>query len=258
MMVGYAVALKRQLIVGLTASLIAGGCAIPIIGVMPRDRAAPSGSVLDERPGFSGQSWAKALGPVPDEAERSPAFCYATLEQRGVRFERLPKRGLNGIKMPVRLLGRLGGVEVVPQGSNAPSVLDCRLSLALLAWMPTLRNAGVDRLEHLSIYRPGAHVRGGPRISGHAYALAIDAARFYMKDHRVLDVRNDWEDRDHGDAPCPRRNDETRDGRLLRGMVCDAVAHNLFQVVLTPHYDQAHGNHVHLELKPDASTAFVR
>jgi hypothetical protein len=257
MMVGYTVALRRQLALALTAAM-AAGCAIPIIGVMPRDRDAPYGPAPHAPSAFSNQSWGKALGPGPEAAESSASACYATLQKRGVRFERLPKRGLNGIKMPVQLIGRLGGVEVVPQGSNAPSVLDCRLALALLAWMPTLRNAGVDRLEHLSIYRPGARVRGGPRISGHAYALAIDAARFYMKDHRVLDVQSDWEDRDHGDAPCPRRSGETRDARLLRGLVCDAVAHNLFQVVLTPHYDQAHGNHVHLELKPQTGTAFVR
>jgi hypothetical protein len=204
------------------------------------------------------RAWGKALGPVPEDAERTPAICYATLQQRGVRFESLPRAGHNGIKMPVRLLDRLGGVEVVPEGSHERSVLDCRLALALLSWMPTLRQAGVVRLEHLSIYRPGAHIRGGPRISGHAYALAIDAARFYMKDGRVLDVQNDWQDRDRGDAPCPSRDDEARDARILRGMVCDAVAHNLFQVVLTPHYDQAHNNHVHLELKPDANWSFVR
>jgi hypothetical protein len=40
--------------------------------------------------------------------------------------------------------------------------------------------------------------------------------------------------------------------------VCEAVERDLFQVVLTPHYDRAHQNHVHLELVPDVEWSFVR
>jgi hypothetical protein len=231
------------------------GCAIPIIGAFPRDDRA----VGDPQPAaVMSESWSKAIGPIPDAAETQPAACYAALKQRRVRFEPLPRSGLYGIKMPVRLLGKLGGIDVVPSFSTKPSVLDCRLALALLSWAPSMTKAGVVGLEHLSIYRPGAHIRGGPRISGHAYALAIDAARFHMRDGRVLDVSSDWEDRDRGDEPCLVRSRESRDARLIRRVVCAAVAHNLFQVVLTPHYDNAHRNHVHLELKPDVEWTFVR
>jgi hypothetical protein len=41
-------------------------------------------------------------------------------------------------------------------------------------------------------------------------------------------------------------------------MVCAAVSADLFQVVLTPHYDRAHGNHVHLEVVPGVPWSFVR
>ena len=44
----------------------------------------------------------------------------------------------------------------------------------------------------------------------------------------------------------------------LRRLVCAAVEADLFQVVLTPHYDHAHQNHVHLELVPDVDWSFVR
>jgi hypothetical protein len=240
----------------LAATLLAG-CAIPIIGAFPRDTSASQTTSREPSPVMT-ESWSKAIGPIPEAAETKPAVCYAALERRGVRFERLPRSGLNGIKMPIRLLSKLGGIDVVPSGSQRHSVLDCRLALALLSWAPSMRKAGVVRLEHLSIYRPGAHIRGGPRISGHAYALAIDAARFHMRDGRVLDVLNDWEDRDRGDAPCLVRSKESRDARLIRRVVCDAVAHDLFQVVLTPHYDHAHRNHIHMELKPDVEWTFVR
>jgi hypothetical protein len=239
----------------LLAATCFAGCAIPIIGAFPHDERAAE---ADPQPAAMSESWSKAIGPIPNAAETQPAACYTALQHRGVRFERLPRFGLNGIKMPIRLLGKLGGIDVVPSYSDKHSLLDCRLALALLSWAPSMRKAGVVSLEHLSIYRPGAHIRGGPRISGHAYALAIDAARFHMRDGRVLDVLHDWEDRDRGDAPCLVRSRESSDARLIRRVVCAAVAHNLFQVVLTPHYDNAHRNHVHLELKPDVDWTFVR
>ena len=87
---------------------------------------------------------------------------------------------------------------------------------------------GVARIEHYSIYRPGARVAGSGRESGHARGLAIDAARFYLQNGSVLDVLTDWEERDHGGSPCPRRPEEAWQSRLLRGIVCDAVDQQLF------------------------------
>ena len=57
-------------------------------------------------------------------------------------------------------------------------------------------------------------------------------------------------------ASCPTGT--ARPSRLLRGLVCQAVERSLFQVVLTPHHDRAHGNHVHLELKPEVNWTYVR
>jgi hypothetical protein len=141
--------------------------------------------------------------------------------------------------------------------SEVHAVLDCRLAVTFLAWAPILRHAGIDAIDHYSIYRPGAHVHGNGHESGHARGLAIDAARFHLHNGAVLDVLTDWEERDRGGAPCPRRDDEAWPSRLLRGVVCDAVDHNLFQVVITPHHDSAHDNHVHLELKPEVSWSYV-
>ena len=45
---------------------------------------------------------------------------------------------------------------------------------------------------------------------------------------------------------------------MLRGTVCDAIERSLFHVVLTPHHDKAHQNHVHLELKPSKDWTYVR
>lgn len=200
-------------------------------------------------------------GPSPlGRAELAePARCYQALSAAGVAFEPVPAEHASGIAVPTLLRGPLGGVEVVPSDrSMKHALLDCRLALALLAWAPTLRQAGVERIEHYSTYRPGARTRRRGKVSGHARGLAIDAARFGLAGGEVLDVRTDWEDRERGAPPCPRRPDEGRPSRLLRGVVCAAVEDELFQVVITPHHDRAHADHVHLELRPEVSWIYVR
>jgi hypothetical protein len=99
--------------------------------------------------------------------------------------------------------------------------------------------------------RTGARVARTGNPSGHSRALAIDAARFHFGDGSVLDVLDDWGDRTRGAEPC------IGDG-VLRGLVCDAVEAGLFQIVITPHHNRAHHNHVHLEVLPGAESNYVR
>jgi hypothetical protein len=191
----------------------------------------------------------------------APGTCYAKLDHAGVRYERVDRDEARGVQYPTRLHGPVGGVEIVQHDRRAPghqAILDCRLALAVLTWAPSLRRAGVKRIEHYSMYRPGARVGGNGKKSGHSTGMALDAARFHLDGGQVVDVLSDWEDRDRGDAPCPRRDDEAWQSRLLRGLVCEAVDRNLFQVVITPHHDRAHENHVHLELRPEVDWTYVR
>jgi hypothetical protein len=87
--------------------------------------------------------------------------------------------------------------------------------------------------------------------------MAIDAARFHIAGGQVLDVDRDWDERERGGDPCPVRPNEPASSQLLRRVVCDAVAEDLFQVVITPHHDRAHQDHVHLELVPDVDWSYV-
>jgi hypothetical protein len=163
------------------------------------------------------------------------------------------------VRFPTRLRGPIEGITLATGNkSDAHEILDCRLALAISAWAPRLRASGVKRIEHYSMYRPGARVGGRGKPSGHAHGLALDAARFELEDGSVIDVLTDWEERDRGDAPCPTRGHEARPSRVLRSIVCDAIDQALFQVVLTPHHDKAHENHVHLEVRPDVDWTYVR
>jgi len=202
-----------------------------------------------------------ALSTMRGASGSAPGTCYAKLDRAGIRYERVAMSEARGVQYPTRLQGPIGGVEIVQHDPHAPqfqAILDCRLALAVLTWAPSLRRAGVRRIEHYSIYRPGARVAGTGKQSGHSSGMALDAARFQLDGGEVVDVLTDWEDRSRGEAPCPRREDETWQSRLLRGLVCDAVDKNLFQVVITPHHDRAHENHVHLELRPEVDWTYVR
>ena len=185
--------------------------------------------------------------------------CRRLLERSSVAFEAVPDDAAPHVYEPVYLLSPLSGVSFGPKsGPSEHGMVDCRLAVALLAWAPILQNAGITKVEHYSTYRPGARIARSSRSSGHARALAIDAARFHLEDGRVLDVDVDWDERERGGDPCKERRREDQGGRLLRGVVCEAVQRGLFQVVLTPHHDRAHQNHVHLELVPDVDWTYVR
>jgi hypothetical protein len=276
----------RSILVFLIA-LIAG-CALPIIGAQASGGSSASSSGAKARPRRAAaheqpvataakprkpQTARQEAPPAPPEPSTpryalstvsqggAPGTCYAKLDRAGIRYERVAKSEAQGVQYPTRLNGPIGGVEIVQHDRRAPqaqSILDCRLALAVLTWAPALRRAGVKRIEHYSMYRPGARVAGSSQKSGHSSGMALDAARFFLDDGKVVDVLSDWEDRSRGENPCPRRDDEAWQSRLLRGLVCDAVDKNLFQVVITPHHDRAHENHVHLELRPDVDWTYVR
>lgn len=200
------------------------------------------------------------LDPSPRElgGASTSGACYASLRDAGVAYERVSEP-TPGVRWPIRLKGPVRGVLFEPvDHDRTHAVLDCRLALSLVSWSRDLRRARVRKLEYYSMYRPGARVEGTSTVSGHAHAMAIDAARFELDSGVVLDVLNDWEERERGGDPCPVRRDETSGSRTLRSVLCQAVDRKLFEVILTPHYNKAHANHLHLERKPDVDWLYVR
>jgi hypothetical protein len=212
------------------------------------------------------QPGASVIAPYVPEPEHAPAplpdtvsECHRALHRAGVRFEALLSQDAPGVRWPVRLLGPVSGVQFEPlDTTQVYTVLDCRLAVALRSWASDLHGRGVRRVQYFSMYRPGARVGGDGGVSGHAHGMAIDAARFTLRDGAAVDVLDDWEGRKLGQAPCPVRSDEGFGSRLLRKITCSAADSRLFQVVLTPHYNKAHGNHVHLEIKPEVDWTYVR
>lgn len=183
--------------------------------------------------------------------------------QNRLRKMKAPARFLapsqfRGVRTPVRPTGPLGGVRYRFRGeSKVHEVMDCRLALALAIWGKTLVKAQVESIEHLSAYRPGAKVDGSKKVSGHARGLALDIAIMTLRNGQRLNVDKHWRARRRGADPCDFYGKDTPQGQLLRALVCEAADDGLFQTLLTPHHDKAHGNHVHAELVPNVSWQYL-
>lgn len=195
----------------------------------------------------------------PPRLPQTAAACAATLKQAGVEYREISPAAADGIGWPIRLTGPVGGVRI--EGGPTPEAetnyLDCRLAATLLTWAPSLRARGIAAIEHYSMYRPLSRVNGSDRPSGHAAGRAIDIGRIQLEDGRVLSVLTDWKNRKPNAPPCGQfRDDEA--GRFLRELVCDAAQRGLFQVIVTPHHNAAHANHLHLEIDPGANSLWMR
>ncbi len=196
-----------------------------------------------------------AGAPVPDPASLSDESCRALLDAHGVRYRRV-----GSDELPLIVLeGPIGGIEIAFVGRNrVHAQLDCRVAAAILAWAPDLRAASVRRIRHLSIHRPGATVESTGRPSGHSAGLAMDVRYLDLDDGRTLDVLVDWGDRTRDASPCPAEAHASDPSTVIRTLVCGAVARDLFETVITPHHDEPHQNHVHVEVVPDVTWRFVR
>ncbi len=182
--------------------------------------------------------------------------CYAELSRLGVRYER-PETA--GVAIPVRLQSAVRAVEIEFVGrrrSNA--VIDCRAVLALDRFAEALHEAGLTKMRHLSAYRAGARHRRTGRPSGHASGLAVDLRYFEFGDDEVFDVLEHWQPRTRGSEPCAMVDGEAPRSRLIRTTLCRAIERGLFQVVVTPHHDDHHANHLHVEVVPDVPWTWVR
>jgi hypothetical protein len=182
--------------------------------------------------------------------------CEAELGRRSVPFTRVDQA--RGVLAPVRLTGPLHGVTYrtalpASQRTSSPwEIVDCRLALALDDFAAQLASHDVVEVVHYSVYRPPtARWPAGKIASRHPGALAIDAASFVKKDGQTLTVERDFHGRigsptcgPKGAAPRPATAEATE----LRKIVCDAADAKLFNVELTPDFNWAHRNHLHLEV----------
>ncbi|MBN2194618.1 MAG: extensin family protein [Polyangiaceae bacterium] len=191
--------------------------------------------------------------PARRIANLSPVACRAELAKSGLPVER-DRRPTPGVATATRVTGPFHGVRlVVPPKSSPYGVLDCRLALTLGRLAELLAERGIAAIRIDNTYRPRAHLPGSRRPSQHNYALAADVTAFVLADGRTLEVERDWPAA-IGEPACgpeARLTSDSPEAVELRNLVCAIAAQGLFQHILTPNFDAAHRNHLHLDIQRD-------
>jgi hypothetical protein len=126
----------------------------------------------------------------------------------------------------------------------ASPLMTCRAALAYALWerqvvqpaaMQTF-GVRVASVEHLGTYAcRRRYGRADAGVSEHAYANAVDIAGFVLADGRRISVQRDW-------------SRPGREGLYLR-RVRDGAC-RVYGAVLSPDYNRAHFNHLHLDMGP--------
>ncbi|MBU1378995.1 MAG: extensin family protein [Alphaproteobacteria bacterium] len=167
-----------------------------------------------------------------------PRQCRAVLSAGGVRFVEEPDRaaGSCATRNTVRLRGQLL--------SPAAPVMTCPEALAYAFWtrhavQPAARaelGEPIARVEHYGTYAcRNLYGRATGARSQHAYANALDVAAFSTASGRRVTVLKDF-------------RDDGAKGRFLRRVRDGACP--WFRAVLSPDYNAAHRDHLHLDRGP--------
>ena len=209
----------------------------------------------------------RLVTPPREIAERTLAFRYANLGDAEAVAE-LNRRGiawvaasppLPGVRTPIRLSGPLRGVTIhstLPEPERRTSafeILDARLALALDDFCALLARHDVVELVHYTMYRPPAELpTDWNKLIRHPAGLAIDVGAVRKADGRWLAIGPHWPS-DIGAKTCGEgaREHWSRPGREIVSIACEAADLGMFHFILTPHFDAAHADHLHLEIKPD-------
>ena len=203
--------------------------------------------------------------------------CVRLLAPTGadVELSKPIRNGQCGTPAPV-LLKRVAGVEL-----NPPAVVNCRMAAKVHDWIneslqPLARETlgtRVTRIITASAYMCRQRIgSSNERLSEHSFANALDISAFMTTDGRSIDVLTRWgptaRDRQAQAAPdmvgggdarplrdiAPSDSSTTQEAQFLRSVHDGACGK--FGTVLGPEANEAHRNHLHLDLAARKHGAF--
>lgn len=191
-----------------------------------------------ERP--AQQRPAPPRGAIAKPSVRDTAQCLGDLHREAVSFRVLPDKDLgNGC-------GLAGTVQLVDIGVPVTNLgaVRCGEARAFTSWVRNgvapaayqILGSELARVESMGSYacrNVVGSARSASRRSGHAIANAVDIGGVTLKDGRRISILADWNSPD----PAVRRFLQT-----IHGSACKR-----FGTVLSPDYNAAHHNHLHLE-----------
>ncbi len=174
--------------------------------------------------------------------------CMQVLRDAGVEVERAPDRDDGGFCV-VRGAVRITGGDVTPLRPGG-LVMQCPLAVRYVIWdrqilRPAAREtfgsevASVENYGSYSCRRIYGKDDPKARPSEHARANALDVSGVRLEDGRVVSVASDWDGRGRSGA----------EGRGFLKRVRDGAC-RVFSTVLTPDYNEAHADHLHLDGAP--------
>ncbi|MBY9062409.1 extensin family protein [Sphingomonas yunnanensis] len=180
-----------------------------------------------------------ARGEVEGPSLRETRQCFADLRALGVDFQPLPDKQYGG---GCALIGTVKLLDIGVPTANLGAVR-CGEARTYAAWARNgvapaayqILGSELSRIVSMGSYacRNTIGTKGPARRSGHALANAIDIAAFELKDGRRISVLNDW------------RSPDPAVQLFLRTV--HASACRRFGTVLSPDYNAAHRDHLHLE-----------
>lgn len=185
---------------------------------------------------------------APEEVAGATEACMQVLREAGVQVERALDRDDGGFCV-VRGAVRITGGAVTPL-SPGGVVMQCPLAVRYVIWdRQVLRPAaqaafgqGVSRVENFGTYscrRIYGSTEVNDRPSEHARANALDVGSIRLEDGRTVSLTGDWNGQGRTGAQGAAFLRRIRDG-----------ACRVFSTVLSPDYNAAHADHLHLDGAP--------
>jgi hypothetical protein len=159
----------------------------------------------------------------------------------------------------------VAGITYRNSSGNASDMFGaCPLAVALGRLGALLREMGVTEVNHYGTYNCRLIAGTTCSLSQHGLGLAIDIASFKRADGSTVSILNDWEPAQsiaievRRDNPC--RFDytpATEKGRWLYDLVHRMCDERIWSIILTPNYNAAHDNHLHVDLTAGRSRTYL-